>query len=264
MATVAATDNNFDIGRVFTETFGTIGKNFVPFAILGLLAEIPSAAFVWFSTGSNPFANNTNDLIRNGAFTPAYAAAIFGGAVLAFVFTFILQAALIHGTVVSLNGRKASFGDCLKTGLNAFFPVLAIGILAGLGFLLGFLLLVVPGVILFLGWAVAVPVRVVERKPVFEVFGRSWELTRGHRWAILGIYVIVAIGSGMLQMVATPLAGLSGLASAGGASVVYVAVAAVIRILIATFGATLAGVMYYELRYIKEGIGPEALASVFD
>jgi hypothetical protein len=192
-----------------------------------------------------------------------YAVILIAGGLLGFVFSCVLQAALIHGTVADLNGRRASFADCAATGLKSFLPLAAIAILASLGMGIGIILLVVPGFILMVAWSVAIPVRVVKHKPIFEVFGRSWQLTSGYRWPIFGLLVIVAIGSMALQFALIPLRGIMP-SPAGGGSVIFLAAATAVSILVSMFGATMAGVMYYELRATKEGIGPEALAAVFD
>jgi hypothetical protein len=47
-------------------------------------------------------------------------------------------------------------------------------------------------------------------------------------------------------------------------STIYVVLGAIGRVVLSMFGATMVGVFYYELRSVKEGIGPEALAAVFD
>jgi hypothetical protein len=122
-------------------------------------------------------------------------------------------------------------------------------------------LLIAPGIILSLGWSVIVPVRVVEKKAIFDVFGRSWQLTSGYRWPIFGLFLIVGLGSLALQFVITPI---NGLISGTGGLAIYMAAAVIVRVVLALFGATLVGVIYYELRSVQEGIGPEALAAVFD
>lgn len=264
MAEAVAAPRSFDFGRVFSDTFSVIGKNLITFLMFAIVAELPSATLVWFVIGANPFGG-MRLVPPTGSSPGPYFTVLLGSYLLTFIFACILQAALIHSTVVTLNGRRASLIDCFRTGLGAFLPVLAIGILAAIGLAVGFILLIVPGVILMLGWSVAVPVRIVEKKPIFEVFGRSWGLTSGHRGMIFGIFVVVWIASAAMGFAILPLASLSLVAtSAGGASILYVAASATIRILLTTFNATLAGVIYFELRSIKEGIGAEELASVFD
>jgi len=72
-------------------------------------------------------------------------------------------------------------------------PALGIAILVGLGVMVGLTLLIVPGIILFLRWCVAVPVLVQERQGVLASMGRSAALTQGNRWALFGLFLIVVI-----------------------------------------------------------------------
>ncbi|MGD0865099.1 MAG: hypothetical protein ABSA49_06045 [Rhizomicrobium sp.] len=262
MATESATARSFDIGSVLSNTFAVIGHNFITFAVIAAIAGIPGFAFSWLTTGMTPFGR-AQFVAPPGMPPTTYVVILFAGGLLGFVFSCVLQAALIHGTVADLNGRRASFADCVATGLKAFLPLAAIAILAGMGMGIGMILLVVPGIILMVAWSVAIPVRVIERKPIFEVFGRSWQLTSGYRWPILGLFIIVGIGSAVLQFALLPLQGIMASSTVGG-SVVFLAAATIVGILVSMFGATMAGVMYYELRSAKEGIGPEALAAVFD
>ena len=64
------------------------------------------------------------------------------------------------------------------------------GILAGIAIFIGFVLIIVPGLILLTIWAVISPSIVIEDKGVFEAFGRSRELVRGHGWQVFGAIVI--------------------------------------------------------------------------
>jgi len=65
-------------------------------------------------------------------------------------------------------------------------------------------LLLILGVALATRWAVVVPVAVIERVSVGAAFGRSWALTRGHGWRVLGTLVLVYLPLAAL----TPLARL--------------------------------------------------------
>jgi hypothetical protein len=62
------------------------------------------------------------------------------------------------------------------------------GILAGIA--IGFVLIIVPGLILLTIWAVIAPSVVVEDRGVFEAFARSRELVRGHGWQVFGAIVL--------------------------------------------------------------------------
>jgi hypothetical protein len=118
---------------------------------------------------------------------------------------------------------------------------------------------------MFLAWAVIVPVLVVERTGVFGTFGRSAELTKGHRWAILGLAVVVWLISLVLGLAILPFQ--SALVLPGGgilAMTPLLIVNGVVNVITTTIIAVGTASVYYELRSIKEGIGPEQLAAVFD
>ena len=76
--------------------------------------------------------------------------------------------------------------------LHAFWRYLAMSGIYFLCVLIGFVLLIVPGIILAIGWQFA-PYLVVEQGagPI-DALKRSWELTRGNRWTLflLGLALI--------------------------------------------------------------------------
>ena len=256
MTTFDAVSTRFDMGRVASRTFGVIGRNFVVFLLLAVvLAGVPQGIARYFSQSA---------VLGGGGVWASLISLIAG--LIGFVGVAVLQAALIHGTISDLNGKKADFGDCLSTGLKFLLPVIGISILTGLAVGFGCLLLLVPGVMLGLAWCVNVPVVVVERKEVFAAFGRSADLTRGHRWAILGLIVVWALAVWLIDVVgiaATAGFSLEGLARGAfnGPQWALLTVLQVIQSLIAAAGVAS---IYYELRSTKEGVGPESLAAVFD
>jgi hypothetical protein len=260
----------FQIGRVVTRTFSVIGENIVTFTLLTLLVTVPLVLATLSSS------QDTLSLLQ-GHGPGAGGIAMMGTTwLLSAIGMYFLQAALVHGTVVSLNGRKASFGECLSTGLANFFPLFLIALLETLGLALGFVLLIVPGFMLLMRWAVAVPARVVEHTGVVESFRRSAELTRGHRWSIFGLAIVLLL----LHMVLNWVFGAYAMSIRPGTgnqlmenfTEALKANFNSVRLLTLMLSQTIywvvgaAGVasLYYELRSVKEGIGPQALASVFD
>ncbi|TIP97719.1 MAG: hypothetical protein E5X61_40330, partial [Mesorhizobium sp.] len=105
----------------------------------------------------------------------------------------LLQSALVRATIEDLNGKQPSVGDCIKIAVGCFLPTLGIGLLAVLGAGLGLILLIVPGIILWLRWSVAVPVLVQERLGVFGSMARSSDLTKGSRWALFGLFLVMIV-----------------------------------------------------------------------
>ena len=96
----------------------------------------------------------------------------------------VVAGTLYQGMVVGLvrdvqDGRRdSSVGELIEATWPVVLPLIGAGILAGLAIAVGFLLLVVPGLILLTIWAVIAPVIVVEHSGVIDAFGRSRELVR--------------------------------------------------------------------------------------
>ena len=261
MTAAVGVARSLDIGRVASGTFAAIGRNPVVFGVLGLIfAGVPRFGLQWEILQA-----------QQGATGVLQYAGLIG--LLLLVTTFLLQGALTYATVADLNGRRPSIGECLSNGLRAFLPLIGLSILIGIALLFGFLLLIVPGVLMALAWSVAVPSLVVERKGVFGAFQRSADLTRGHRGAILligvvfwvlsivvgvvlGVIVGVAVGLGHLSAGAEGLTGVLRVTTA-----VTQALASALEGIIGSAGIA---TIYYELRSIKEGAGPQDLAAVFD
>ena len=261
MTAAITTAPRFDMGRVVSRTFGAIGQNWLVFGLLALLLASAPQAAVGFARVAM-----SGSLISGVATTfswQAFGLAI-GAGLVGLLSSCVLQAALTHGTVSYLNGRPASFGDCLSTGVRLLFPVLGIGILLGLALVFGLILLIVPGVLMGLAWIVTVPVEVIERRGVLNAFGRSADLTRNHRGAIFGLSVAYWV---VVWALSAALAGLSFgalLHPNGVLAIVAVVVSALLQGAIGLLGSAGIAAIYYELRSIKEGIGPEELAAVFD
>lgn len=110
----------------------------------------------------------------------------------------VAVAAAIRGALDHFEGHKPRFGSALHAGLRYFFPLLVIQFLTSIGILAGLLLLIVPGLYLAASWSVASVVRVAEFSSSQSAISRSAELTKDHRWAILGLTLMFLIGYALL------------------------------------------------------------------
>jgi hypothetical protein len=119
-------------------------------------------------------------------------------------------------------------------------------------------LLIVPGLILMTMWYVIYPSCIVERRGVFASMERSSALTKGHRWALFGTWLLLAIAGAILGAVVSALVGLTGntgLVMAG--SLAWSALAS-------AFGIIFTVVVYHDLRVAKEGVDIRQIAAVFE
>jgi membrane-anchored glycerophosphoryl diester phosphodiesterase (GDPDase) len=64
---------------------------------------------------------------------------------------------------------------------------------AGIGILIGFILLVIPGFILLAAWSLSIPAIVIENKTPIEAMKRSFSLTKGRRFRIFIVLLLVGL-----------------------------------------------------------------------
>lgn len=213
------------VGDVISETFSIYGQNFgallgsalVVFIVVGLLAGILESS---------------------------------GGLILILLAAAVRLAghALYTGFVVKLvqdvrDGRRdEGVGDLFSAAAPFILALIGFGILFGIGVTIGFLLLVVPGLILITFWSVGAPAIVVEGIGPVDAFRRSWRLVRGDAWAVFGtllVVLLIVIGIGIvLAAIANPIG--NGEASTWIASIISTTITAPIFAIAVT-------VLYYEL-----------------
>lgn len=170
---------------------------------------------------------------------------------------------LYQGMVVELvrdlqDGRRdSSVGDLMRSVLPVLGPLLGAGILAGLGIGAGFFLLIVPGLILLTMWAVIAPAIVVERRGVFDAFGRSRQLVKGQGWPVFWTVVFAYL----IAIVATFVFTLIAAAIADG-PLLRIVFSALASTLAAPVGALVAAVLYFRLLAIKAEQAPPGSVSL--
>ena len=113
------------------------------------------------------------------------------GALLGIVGLFWLQGALVEAVQDVRDGKRdLSIGETFSRVQPRLPALIPAGLLAGLGILVGLILLIVPGLYLLTIWSMIVPVIVLEGRSAGESFGRSRELVRGNGWNVFGVIVI--------------------------------------------------------------------------
>jgi hypothetical protein len=176
----------------------------------------------------------------------------FGAAAGAFVLLvgiFWLTGALVEAVADVRDGRAdLTLGQTFERVGPRVLSLLGASILAGIGIAIGLVLLLVPGLILLTWWCLIPAAVVLERRGVFESFGRSRGLVRGHGWSVFGVlvvtYLLTSIISAVIRTVLTSLPDYIGhyLASLVAGTVV------------APFTAVAVTTLYFKLR------GPETSA----
>jgi hypothetical protein len=271
----------FDIGRVISRLLGTVGRNFLLFASLALLlVGVPGAmlAFAQISLMGDMFnlqASGDPNAAFASMFSPLRVALGVAGALIGVVGNAALQGAVIHASVSDLSGKRATFGECLTTGLRFFLPLFCIGMIVAICCFFGYLVFIVPGVLLGLAWCMAAPAEVVERTGIFASLSRSADLTRNHRAAIFGLIIIFFVVVFIVEMVINAvdtigfgfsgaMATRAGLPDMRNLITVQSVVGVMLQVVVSSLAAAGLAAIYFELRQTKEGVGAEQLAAVFD
>jgi hypothetical protein len=179
------------------------------------------------------------------------AADAFGLTLIALVLSLALST-LYQGMVVGLVGdvqdgrRDHSVGELMRSVAPVVAPLLGAGILSGLGIVGGFVLLIVPGLYLLTIWAVIAPVIVIERKGVFESFGRSRQLVRDNGWPVLG----TVVSAYLITLAAAFVFGAIAIGISDG-PILEVVLLTLASTITAPIAALVASVLYFRLREIK-------------
>ena len=268
---------NFAIGGILGRAFGILKRNVLPFVIItATFVVLPTAigGIVLISVGSTLEFGGKFDFSGIGA--GFVALGIFSA-----LCYFLQFATLCHGTICDLRGSRATIGASMNWALGRLFPVTGIffvvffsyvvvfGVALSIGFAWtgiwgsGFvgifpvaLLFAVPIFWLLTMWWIAVPVTVTERVGVFASLGRSATLTHGHRRRVLAIIVIVYTGNLVIDRLFSMLFKWAP----------YFSLAASIAIMVVAtaYIAVVTAVCYHDLRVLKDGVGIDDIAKVFD
>ncbi|GAC1396680.1 MAG: hypothetical protein NVSMB56_11600 [Pyrinomonadaceae bacterium] len=123
----------------------------------------------------------------------------------------LLAGALIYGTVIYLGtGMNPTVAECYRYGAKRFGIVLGCNILTGLIAGLGFMLLIIPGIIFMLMFSLVIPIAVIEDRGIKDAMKRSTELTAGYRWRIFGaLFIFWLIITGVTLLMSGAVLGSS-------------------------------------------------------
>jgi hypothetical protein len=243
----------FQIGQVLSRAFDVFFKHMAIFTLIATVVFLPLpllGGVLLSAVGSGSAPPEQIGVISFWISLLTFA--------LSLVCTALATAVILYGAFQHMRGYPVRLGESITRGLARFLPLLGLIVLQMLGVMLGAFLLIIPGLILLVMWYVAVPVCVVERTGPVKSLSRSQELTKGFRWKLFGLFLLVlivsALGGNVLPIAGGALAGFWG----------QVAVSIVWQGLSQAFGSVLIVVTYYYLRVAKEGMDIEAIAAVFD
>ena len=194
--------------------------------------------------------------------------AVLGGAVvivlITLLSTLVITAALTAYLTDRILDRPADLKACLRVGWSRILPLIGVGFLVAMGAGLGLLACVIPGVILFIRWNFASQIVVVERARPIAAMKRSFWLTEGRFWPVLGIVLISGILAGIISSVFSGILDAIVVAITGADSVAStlssLVTATIASGLTLPFSAAVSVITYLDLRVRREGLDLQLLA----
>lgn len=136
------------------------------------------------------FVIEDGDSLATAAFE--FAAAVIG----------IIAAYLLMAQFLASEGRLGS----TETRIWAY---IGMSILSILGYLVGFLLLIIPGLILVVRWSASSGFLIGSRLGIVDSLKASWEATSGYGWPIFFAGLVIALVLGVIGGIIGGLAGMT-------------------------------------------------------
>ena len=188
MTTAGSSPGHIDIGGILSEATDTWKKAFGTIWLIALILLVPVGILSYFS--------DRGWLIGLIYFVASILATLYIQGVLARIVQDVREDGKVDWSV----------GELLKSINPKLLPLLGLTIVLSILISIGLVLFIIPGIILALIWFVAVPVLIIEDKGVFDSMSRSGELTKGNRWRIFGLMLVVYIGVFVVFIIAALIA----------------------------------------------------------
>ena len=220
--------------RLIVEAFGLYRRYPLLFLVLAAGVIVPYELLLLAASGEGPFDEPANATIAS--------ILTLGDWVLV---TPLVSALHVHAVADARTGKIPELGSVTWRGLRALPVVAAASVMSGLGIVVGFALLIVPGIYLTLRWLIVAQAAAVEReKGWLGALRRSHELVSDH----YGHVIVFALVVGFISTVPLYLLGLV----FDDTTVVSFLVAVVVQVLCISFAALTTALLYFDLRTRKE------------
>jgi hypothetical protein len=176
----------------------------------------------------------------------------------------LVTATCFRAIALAYLGESADWRSSLSYALQHGPSLLWLTLLYILGVGVATLFFVIPGIWLYVAWALAMPVLLVEGVRGRAALGRSFVLVKGRWWRTFGVLAVGFILAGIISTLVQGvfLAGIFVGSDNDALVLLFSALAGIVGLAIATpFQAAVLTVVYFDLRVRKEGFDLELLAS---
>ena len=124
-----------------------------------------------------------------------------GTFLLGLVCKILIAPALIYALMKTIQtGVRPGINESYRWGLTKLGKLAVCAAIAWVLQALGYMFLIIPGIIIGLAFEVVYPIAILEKGSVAEVLRRSSELTRGHRLKILAAEIVMGFLLGIINV----------------------------------------------------------------
>jgi hypothetical protein len=173
------------------------------------------------------------------------------GALIAILISAVLQAAILRAAAQATIGDPVDVEASYRYGWKRLWSVVLVSILVGLVVAVGFILLVIPGIIFLVFLSVSIPVLIVEGRRGTEAMGRSWNLVKGNFWHAFAVVVVAALIVGIISSIIGAIGGDN-----WAVRWIFTAIA---QILTVPFASLVSVLLYLDLRARSESLSADTL-----
>jgi hypothetical protein len=279
------------VGDIVDRVFSMYRQRALLFAALSAvpyLALFLVIGGIALSLGSQlaPLAPFIEDLgtpgrVPNVNFTPGVVGAFFtllvigvAASLVSVLFLSVQIGSLVDAAAARYLGRDTTIGDSFRAGLRVAPKIIGTGLLLFFTLLIGWLLLflvvivannalvatlgilagLVVTVFVFASWLVAPVVAAIEPVGPIHAVRRSWWLSSGHRWRILGLQILLTV----LQAVLSTLISFIFVAAFISDAVVRLVLQNIVNVIATVLWAPVEWgtftILYFDLRVRKEAL----------
>jgi hypothetical protein len=233
-----------DVGDIIGTSFSLYRHHFLLFATIAFTVVVPLDLL---TVG-----------VIDGQLTSYDDETLLGGGDIAYwiVYYLLLVPLITAGHVSAVvdigEGRTPAVGRSLQRAGAVLLPVMGAVVLSGLGVLIGFLALVVPGIYLAMRWYLASQTVVVEDRSPVGALRRSGELVTDYWWSTFGRVLLIGLIGGLLAgVLGLPIGLVAALAESGPLSLLGTILTDAIALSFVALASTL---LYFDLRARKETV----------
>jgi hypothetical protein len=226
-----------DVGALLRDAFSVYLRHFWTFLAIGAIVVVPSELIV--------SGVGLNQLSARYDATPSFAEAAIPGAVSYLVVAPLVSAICVFALRSVASGDSPRAREAVVKGFEMFTPLFFAVLLAALGIALG-LLLIVPGIYLFVRWYFVPQVVVVEKQQAAAALRGSSRLVDGAWWRTFALIVLVNVAALLAALViGGPFTAAADSTDRAAWSLIGQILAAVIT---QPFGALYSTLLYFDLR----------------